>query len=160
MTKNLLEKIFAVPLWIMAYVPLLLLWGEYGHIPYPHYDWIRYAAAFVLFWGGAALFGWCRRLLKTAGNGSPITKEPPQTLVRSGPYRYSRNPMSVPVWMILFGEALYFNSLYLYGWAAAAVVLMTFYIVRFEEPLLLDRFGQRYMEYRADVSRFFNIKLG
>lgn len=55
MTKSLFKKIFAVPLWIVAYIPLLLLWGEYGHIPYPHYDWIRYAAAFVL---GRSSFVW------------------------------------------------------------------------------------------------------
>lgn len=74
MTKSLFKKIFAVPLWIVAYIPLLLLWGEYGHIPYPHYDWIRYAAAFVLFWGGAALFGWCWRLLKTEGTEARCLK--------------------------------------------------------------------------------------
>lgn len=150
-----LRIIFAIPLIIMIYMPIILLLAEYFHIPYPSYNLWRYTVAFILFYGGIAMWIWCSRLLKIKGEGTAMPTDPTQQLVRVGPYKHIRNPMALSVWAILLGEALYFNSLYLYIWTVLIVLLFLIFIPKYEEPNLLKKFGQRYMEYRAEVPRWF-----
>lgn len=154
MDKKILRMFFSIPAALMIYVPIILLLIEYGHIPLPEYEWMRYTAAFILFWGGWAVWGWASYELSTKGKGTPLPAEPTEVLVRSGPYKYVRNPMVLSTIAVLFGEALYFDALYLYMWIAAVVIFYAVYIPRYEEPRLLEKFGQRYMEYRADVDRY------
>lgn len=154
MGKKILQRLFSIPAALMFYVPIILLFIEYGHIPFPEYEWMRYTAAFIFFWGGWAVWGWASYALRVKGRGTPLPVEPTEVLVTTGPYKYVRNPMVLATIAVLFGEALYFNAAGLYIWIAAVVVFYAIYIPRYEEPRLLEKFGQRYMEYRADVDRY------
>ena len=71
-----------------------------------------------------------------AGRGTLAPWAPPQALVVSGPYRYSRNPMYVAVLLVLSGWTTLFQSWVL---AAYAVVIGTAFHLRIlfgEEPWL------------------------
>lgn len=155
MSKKFLHIVFAMPLIIMLYIPIILLFIEYLRIPYPVYNLFRFSTAFILFYSGIALWIWCYHILKVEGEGTAMPANPTQQLVRIGPYKYVRNPMVISVWAILLGEALYFNSLYLYIWTGLIFVASLIVIPKYEEPYLLKKFGQRYMEYRAEVRRWF-----
>ena len=88
--------------------------------------------------------------------GTPVPLSPPPTLVDTGPYAYSRNPMLSGVFLMLFGIGFLFQLLSL-------VIIFTplFMVIAFiefkmiEEPELEKRIGASYAEYRKKVPMFF-----
>ena len=80
-------------------------------------------------------------------------------LVRTGPYRYSRNPQYVGTVPVLIGYAILCNS----GVALVAAVLASgwFVLVPFaEEPWLREQLGAPYEEYATQVPRFLSSRRG
>ena len=53
------------------------------------------------------------------GQGTPAPFDPPRQLVVSGPYRYSRNPMYNGAGIMVFGAALFYQSLALFSYGIA-----------------------------------------
>ena len=90
-----------------------------------------------------------------AGRGTLAPWAPPERLVCSGPYRFSRNPMYVGVALILISWAVLFSSLILTAYAA--IVLLAFHIrvIVGEEPRLARTFGADWQSYRTRVPRWF-----
>ena len=118
---------------------------------------------YILFAVGAALYLWCLVCFLMAG-GTPaifftrhlgflLGKEPPD-VVRTGPYRYSRNPMYVGVLLILVGEAALFGSRALLIYAMVAGLAFHLAVILYEEPHLTRIFGQSYRDYCAQVPRW------
>jgi len=64
-------------------------------------SWRHIALGLVPLCLGTLLLLWCVREFYVAGRGTPWP--PPQRLVTSGPYRFSRNPMYIGVVTILVG---------------------------------------------------------
>ncbi len=78
----------------------------------------------------------------------------PSALVTSGAFAISRNPIYVSLILIVFGLAVAADALWL---AIAAVMLwltLDVVIVRGEERLVLDAFGEEYDAYRRRVRRW------
>ena len=100
-----------------------------------------------------ALALWAAALFKHAGTGI-VPFSPATSLVLSGPYRFTRNPMYLGLSGLLLGAALLMGSL------TALVVVPAFMAViaeRFigpEEAMLERSFGQAYLEYKARVRRW------
>src|SRR5437868_11540880 len=67
--------------------------------------------ALVPLFAGSALLLWCVWNFYWAGKGTLAPWSPPASLVAVGPYRYSRNPMYVAVFVILVGWAIGFRSI-------------------------------------------------
>jgi protein-S-isoprenylcysteine O-methyltransferase Ste14 len=87
------------------------------------------------------------------GKGTLAPWDPPRRLVVRGPYRYVRNPMISGVVIVLFGEAAVLLSRPHLLWGLAFLGLNAVYIPLLEEPLLAERFGADYSEYRRHVPR-------
>ena len=89
------------------------------------------------------------RRAKTTVN--PLKPESATSLVTSGIYQYTRNPMYVGFVMYLFAWAAYLNSI----WSVALIALFIIYIHRFqilpEEKALEGIFGQVFINYRNQV---------
>jgi len=88
------------------------------------------------------------------GEGTPAVWDPPQTLVATGLYQYTRNPMYLGIDLLLLGEAVLFESWILLGYAilvGAGVYLVVLY---YEEPTLARKFGVTYEVYRVRVPRW------
>jgi len=83
---------------------------------------------------GTLLLLRCVREFYVAGRGTLASWAPPQQLVTTGPYRYSRNPMYVAVALILVGWALSFRSAVLVFYCLAVVTGFHFRVVFWEEP--------------------------
>jgi len=117
-------------------------------------------APFSNWWGavslaiGIVVLLSCVREFYVAGRGTLAPWAPPRSLVVTGLYRWSRNPMYVAVLLILAGWAVGFQSwrLAIYG----AVVLVVFHlrIVLHEEPWLRRTFGEEWDQYRMRVRRW------
>lgn len=88
------------------------------------------------------------------GSGTLAPVDPPGVLVISGLYRHTRNPMYLAVVLVLLSEAVYFRSPALFIYAAAAFLIFHFFVVFYEEPRLLSRFGREYQRYFEAVPRW------
>jgi len=116
---------------------------------------IRVATAIALALAGVttAILGVIAfRRARTTVN--PLKPETTSTIVTSGIYRYTRNPMYVGLTLVLFAWAVFLSS----AWALLGPVGFTLYINRFqiipEERVLSGMFGTSYSAYQAKVRRW------
>src|SRR5215475_14061377 len=84
-----------------------------------------------------------------------ISLEPQKTLITSGPYRFSRNPLYLGGNVfIFFGAALLFGSPTALFATALHIPLVDLFIRR-EERQLEREFGEEWRNYRKRVRRWF-----
>ncbi len=76
------------------------------------------------------------------------------TLIRTGPFRYSRNPLDVAVVLLILGAGVWANSLWVWLMAALLVLVMNRAVIVPEERHLGRRFGRGYLEYKDAVRRW------
>jgi protein-S-isoprenylcysteine O-methyltransferase Ste14 len=100
-----------------------------------------------------ALFSLSVARFRAAGTPVPARK-PTTAIVRTGPYRFSRNPIYVAFSLLQLGIAIWANSLWLLATLAGAVALIHCVVIPREERYLERRFGARYLEYKASVRRW------
>lgn len=92
--------------------------------------------------------------------GTPVPFNPPQQLVKTGPYRYSRNPMLTGVFVCLFGVGMWLNSISLvFFFTPLFIIFIVWGVKQIEEPELIKRLGTDYIEYRKITPMFLpNLK--
>ena len=85
---------------------------------------------------------------------SPLKPQTTSSLVTSGVYRFTRNPMHVGLALVLLAWAVFVSS----PWAFLGPMRFILYITRFqivpEERALSGLFGAAYSAYRARVRRW------
>jgi len=87
--------------------------------------------------------------------GTPVPFNPPPTVVKTGPYRYARNPMLTGVFFFLFGVGFGVNSVSLVCFFTPLYVLVNVWELKeIEEPELVKRLGDEYIEYRLRTPMF------
>ncbi len=101
----------------------------------------------------AALFLWATSAFRAAGT-SVQGNRPTTTIVRTGPYRYSRNPIYLSFSLFQIGLAIGLASLWLLVTLVPAVALMSFVVIPREERYLESRFPADYLPYKASVRRW------
>lgn len=100
-----------------------------------------------------ALFASAVRTLRIAGTPVPGDR-PTTTIVRTGPYRYSRNPIYLAFSLLQLGVACWVDSLWLVITLIPAVALMSFVVIPREERYLQTRFPTEYLPYQQAVRRW------
>jgi len=113
--------------------------------------------AVVLVVAGWAVLLICAREFARAGRGTPAPYDPPRSLVTSGLYRFTRNPMYVGVVTAIFGQALWFHSRDAVYYGIAMVLAFHVAILIYEEPRLTRVFGQQYLDYKRAVPRWIGF---
>ena len=103
---------------------------------------------------GIIVTGWSAfHFLKV--KGTPVPFNPPPKLVCTGPYRYARNPMLTGVFLFLFGVGLGLNSISLVLVFTPLYVIMNVWELKhIEEPELVKRLGNEYIEYKRNTPMF------
>jgi protein-S-isoprenylcysteine O-methyltransferase Ste14 len=87
--------------------------------------------------------------------GTPVPGNRPTTvIVRTGPYRFSRNPIYLAFSLFQLGLSVWINSLGLLITLIPAVALMALVVVPREERYLEVQFPSEYSSYRAAVRRW------
>lgn len=99
------------------------------------------------------LFLFAVRTFRAAGTPVPGNR-PTTTIVRTGPYRFSRNPIYLAFSLLQLGIALWVNSLWLVLTLLAAVAVMSLVVIPREERYLEARFPTEYSPYKASVRRW------
>ncbi|MFZ3204331.1 MAG: isoprenylcysteine carboxylmethyltransferase family protein [Pseudomonas sp.] len=118
-------------------------------------SWLRYPLLALLCISGVVMdstsvFTFLRR--KTVLN--PYAPHKASTLVLTGAFRYSRNPMYLGLVLLLSAWGLYLSA----WWSVAGPIAFFLYIDRFliphEEAALKLVFGEPYLQYLKDVRRW------
>ncbi len=147
-----------VPGVVAFYVPQTLRRG-----PAPGGWW---SLGWILFALGALIYLRCLvDFLRSGGTPAifftrPIRAllgEEPQQVVRSGLYRYSRNPMYLGVFAAVAGQALVYRSAAITVYLAIVIVFFHCVVVFLEEPHLARARGPSYDEYRRRVPRWLGL---
>jgi protein-S-isoprenylcysteine O-methyltransferase Ste14 len=90
-----------------------------------------------------------------AGRGTLAPWSPPDELVTTGLYSFSRNPMYVAVVLALLGWAALFHSWALLVYAVAVAAAFHLRVVFGEEPWLAQTHRGSWLRYSAQVPRWF-----
>jgi len=88
-----------------------------------------------------------------AGSNVP-TNLPTTTIVDTGPYRFTRNPIYLGMFLGLIGLAIAFENLWLLLMLVPFALVIRYGVVAREEAYLERRFGDDYRRYRASVRRW------
>ncbi len=111
--------------------------------------------ASLFFLVAFVLIGWSVLTFLRA-KGTPVPFNPPPQLVTTGPYAYVRNPMLTGVFALFFGIGMLLGSVSLLVLFTPLFILVNVWELKaIEEPELLKRLGQDYIEYRKSTPMFF-----
>ena len=108
------------------------------------------AMGFVL---ALALVAWAIVTITRAGSNVP-TNLPTTTIIDSGPYRFTRNPIYLSMFLGLVGLAVAFNNLWLLILLVPFALVIRYGVVAREEAYLERKFGDVYRGYRTRVRRW------
>ena len=114
--------------------------------------WTRLLGALIVVLA-AALFISAVRTFRSAGTPVPGS-QPTTTIVKVGPYRFSRNPIYLAFSLFQIGIALVVNDAWILITLLLSVSMMSFVVIPREERYLEARFGEEYRSYKASVRRW------
>lgn len=114
--------------------------------------WARPLGALIVV-VAAALFIAAVKTFRSAGTPVPGS-QPTTTIVKVGPYRFSRNPIYLAFSLFQIGIALAVNEAWILITLLLSVSMMSFVVIPREERYLEARFGEEYTRYNASVRRW------
>jgi len=98
---------------------------------------------------GPLAFREMRRAKTHVNPNRPVT-----SIVTSGPFRYTRNPIYVSFTLIYLGITLLANALWAMLLLPVVLIVMNFGVIEREERYLERKFGEQYMRYKQSVRRW------
>lgn len=102
---------------------------------------------------GAVINLWSLMTMRRAGVAiSPY--KPTESVVTTGPFRFTRNPIYLGMTLLYIGAALSLNMLWALVLLPVLLVMVLFGVILREERYLLLRFGTKYLRYKASVGRW------
>jgi len=107
----------------------------------------------IVFAIALALVAWAIATITWAGSNVP-TNRPTTTVVDTGPYHFTRNPIYLGMVLGLISLAIAFNSLWLLLTLAPFALAIRFGVVAREEAYLERKFGDVYRRNCARVRRW------
>jgi protein-S-isoprenylcysteine O-methyltransferase Ste14 len=90
------------------------------------------------------------RAAGTSVRGSERTS----TIVRTGPYRFSRNPIYLAFILFVLGLSIWLNNLWLLVTLVPAVGIIAMVVIPREERFLERNFNDQYSSYKTRVRRW------
>lgn len=145
----------------VAILPPVLYASTFTAVLVLQWIWpLRIVRQAVTFWFGLVLLAvalvigaWGRRTMHGGGtNISPL--KPANSLITTGPFRFSRNPLYVAITLLYVGLTLLLNSWWGVVLLVPLLVVLHFGVVRREERYLERKFGDQYTAYRSQVRRY------
>ncbi len=113
----------------------------------------RVWAGCAVFAAGLALAAWAIASFRRAGTRVE-TYKPTTAIVAMGPYRFTRNPIYVGMFLGQIGLAIGFDSLWLLAALVPFCLVIRYGVVAREEAYLERKFGAPYVDYKARVRRW------
>lgn len=108
----------------------------------------------VVTFCAALLFFFSVREFRAAG--TPVRgTERTTAIVRTGPYRFTRNPIYLSFILFVLGLSVWLNNLWLLVTLVPVVAFIAGIVIPREESFLERSFPDRYSSYKANVRRWF-----
>ena len=153
------RAIVLLPLMNTVIIPLTIVTATHGFEwswlpPTKVVDFIALLGSLLLLAAGISLVAKSISLFVRVGAGTLAPWDPTRALVTEGVYRHCRNPMKTGLFLVLLAEAALLRSMPLLYWFICFSLVNVVYIRAYEEPGLLERFGDSYREYCAHVPRW------
>lgn len=131
-------------------IPLIV--GMALHVFFPRSifesPWLRHVLGWPPLLLGALLAAWAVATIKDVDINKPTS------LIVSGPYRFSRNPMYVAWTLIYAGIAVLANTWWPLFFLPIVLVFTHTFVIRKEEQRLEQLFDEQYRRYRDGVRRY------
>ncbi len=108
----------------------------------------------ALMLAGFALMLWTSKIFRSTGTSYQLEVES-SSLMTTGPFRYSRNPMYLGMLIWLLGLATLLGSLMAFLFPVMLFFLATAFIIPVEEKRLENSYGEEYRAYKQRVRRWF-----
>lgn len=123
-------------------------WGRFDPV------WWHQVSGALMTIGGVFLVGWSISIQYTLGKGTPFPKVATQQLITTGPYAYTRNPMTLGAFLLYLGIAVGMGSIPVILLVLIIITALLTFIFRYETRELTDRFGKDYLEYQKRTPFF------
>ncbi len=114
---------------------------------------VREGAGALLVAASIALFARSVREFRRLETPVPSTR-PSTTVVRTGPYRFSRNPIYLAFTLLQLGIGLWTANGWLIVLLIPTLTLIFWGVIVREERYMTERFGEDYLRYRRSVRRW------
>lgn len=146
---------------ILMFPVALLIGLSLDHVvllpfPFPREStahWITAALAGAMLFAGILTFVAGARAFAQASTPLP-TNRPTSSLVTTGIYRWSRNPIYVALLFIYVSVGLLVRSSWIMLWIIPLWLIVRYGVVSVEELYLQTRFGEDYVSYKRQVRRW------
>lgn len=118
--------------------------------------WLTYASVISLVTLGGVIALWGVKEFKNAKTTvNPLKPESSSSLVSSGIYQYTRNPMYLGLLLILLSAVIYSQHPLGLVSALGFVLYMNRFQIEPEEKMLVKLFGEEFVDYSNQVKRWF-----
>ena len=124
-----------------CFVPFLNIIND----SYTYYGWVLIILGIVL-----TIWAWKR----FQAHNTPEDFTESKALVTDGPFRFSRNPMYLGMFLIVLGTAICFKNLIGIAGSLFFILVINFMFIPFEEKKNEHTFGQKFLEYKKRVRKW------
>lgn len=132
---------------------LVILIGNSLQISGLHNKILQIIGMSIIFLGIVNL-AYCYHVFFNKGEGTPFSTQPTQKLIVGGPFKYTRNPLYLSQYAIIFGEFLWLGNYTLLAYLVMFVMVYHVFVIPYEEARNEKRFGAIYRDYIKSVPRY------
>ena len=122
-------------------------------LPFVPYTWIGHVAGWPLVAASIILLIWAWQTMAHHGE-DPNAYKPTNSIVVTGPYGFTRNPMYLSFTLLYGGITLIINAVWPILFLPAVLAVVHYGVIAREERYLERKFGQEYQSYRSGVRRW------
>ena len=142
------------PIWLLAF-GVAMWFVARTEFAYPiHVPYALAIAVVIGLLGISSSAAGIREFNKASTTVNPLKPEEASTLVTSGIFQRTRNPMYVGLFLVLTGWTVWLGALGNLALLIIFIVVMTELQIKPEEKALLGLFGQEYERYCERVRRW------
>ena len=113
---------------------------------------LKYLGAAVALFGFSLVVLVSRSFKRVETNIEPW--KPTTTIVSTGVFAYSRNPVYAAFCIISIGVGIFLNSIWVLLSVIPSGVLVYYIAIKKEESYLEEKFGEEYRQYKSKVRRW------
>ena len=146
-----------IPPPIVALIGILLIFSskDYILILYLHPHLQNTLSLIFLIIGFVIIFSATKEFKKSDTTVNPMKPETSTSLVTSGIFKYTRNPMYLGLTSILLASCFYFSSLLgIIVYVPLFILYITVFQIIPEEETMKDLFNDEYLDYCSKVRRW------
>jgi protein-S-isoprenylcysteine O-methyltransferase Ste14 len=141
------------PVALLACVGAAWLLDRVWPAPFLPFGMIHWSLGAAFVAAGLAAQLWALVVFRRART-SVLPVRPTTAIVETGPYRHSRNPIYLGMFLVVLGAAMGLDSLWQFAALAVFSLFIRWGVVAREEAYLTRKFGDAYLDYAKRVRRW------